>query len=44
VLLYRTAVEFVEVLEGDRDILRRHLGTGKRTAPGALDGFEEDFH
>ena len=43
VLLYRTAVEFVEVLEGDRNALRRHLGSGKHTAPGALDGFEENF-
>jgi len=43
VLLYRTALEFVELLEGDRAALRRHLGTGKRTAPAALDGFEEDF-
>ena len=43
VLIYRTALEFVELLEGDRKALRRHLGTGKRIAPGALDGIEEDF-
>ena len=43
VLLYRTALEFVELLEGERTALRKHLGTGKRTAPGALDGFEEDL-
>ena len=42
VLIYRTALEFVELLEGDRKALRRHLGTGKRTAPGALAGLEED--
>ena len=42
VLLYRTAVEFVELLEGVRTALRRHLGTGKRTSPGALDGLQED--
>src|SRR5688572_18501120 len=41
VLMYRTALEFVELLEGERTALRRHLGTGKKTAPGALDGFEE---
>jgi PilZ domain-containing protein len=42
VLVYRTALEFVELLEGDRKALRRHLGTGRQTAPGALDGFKED--
>jgi PilZ domain len=42
ILVYRTALEFVEVLEGDRKALRRHLGSGKRTPPGALDGFKED--
>lgn len=44
ILLYRTALEFVEVLEGDRDALRRHLGSGNHTAPGALDEFGEDFN
>ena len=43
VLLYRTALEFVELLEGERTALRKHLGTGKSTAPGALHGLEEDF-
>jgi hypothetical protein len=43
VVLYRTALEFVELLDSDRKALRRHLGTGKGTAPGALDGFEEDL-
>src|SRR5688572_29355373 len=42
VLIYRTALEFVEVLEGELKALRRHLGTGKRTAPGALDGYGGD--
>ena len=42
VLLYRTALEFVELLEGELTALRRHLGSGKRTSPGALDGFAED--
>src|SRR5512141_2614620 len=36
VLLYRTAIEFVELLEGELAALRRHLGSGNRTAPGAL--------
>ena len=43
VLLYRTALEFVELLESERTALQKHLGTGKDTAPGALDGFQEDF-
>lgn len=43
VLLYRTALEFVELLEGERTALRKHLGTGKSTGPGALHGLEEDF-
>jgi hypothetical protein len=43
VLRYRTAVEFVELLEGERTALRRHLDAGTRTAPGALDGFGGDF-
>ena len=43
VLLYRTALEFVELPEGERMVLRRHLGTGGQTGPGALDGLEEDF-
>jgi hypothetical protein len=42
ILLYRTALEFVELLEGDRTALRRHLGSGKGTSPGALAGFEGD--
>jgi len=42
VLLYRTALEFVELLEGDRTALRRHLGSGTRTSPGTLAGFGED--
>jgi hypothetical protein len=42
VLIYRTALEFVEVLEGELKALRRHLGTGKSTAPGALDGYGGD--
>lgn len=42
VLLYRTALEFVELLEGDRQALRNHLRTGTRTSPGALDGLKED--
>lgn len=42
ILLYRTALEFVELLEGDRKTLRNHLRTGNRTSPGALDGFKED--
>lgn len=36
VLLYRTALEFVELLEGERSALRKHLGSGKKTSPGAL--------
>jgi hypothetical protein len=43
VLVYRTALEFVELLEGERTALKRHLSSGKSTAPGALDGLEEDF-
>ena len=42
VLIYRTALEFVEVLEGELKSLRRHLGSGKGTAPGALDGYGGD--
>lgn len=43
VLIYRTALEFVELRDTERTALRQHLGTGKRTSPGALDGLEEDF-
>src|SRR5688572_33414780 len=43
VLLYRPALEFVVLPEGERMVLRRHLGTGERIGPGALDGLEEDF-
>ena len=35
VLLYRTALEFVELLEAERAALRRHLGSGKHTPPAA---------
>jgi PilZ domain-containing protein len=43
VLLYRTALEFVELPDSERLVLRRHLGTGEPIGPGKLDGLEEDF-
>jgi PilZ domain-containing protein len=42
VLLYRTALEFVELMASELKALRRHLDTGKHTSPGALDGFQEE--
>ena len=36
VLLYRTALEFVELSDSELAALRKHLGSGNRTSPGAL--------
>jgi hypothetical protein len=44
VLMYRTAVEFVDIGEAERAVLRRHLGAGVRElSPGRLDVFDSDF-
>ena len=44
VVVYRTAVEFVETTAQDRAALERHLASASRPPdPGALDGFDEDF-
>ena len=43
-VLYRTAVEFVETTARDKTVLQRHLAAATRhPEPGALDGFDEDF-
>ena len=43
-VVYRTAVEFVDVTPQDRAILERHLESAtQHPEPGALDGFDEDF-
>ena len=43
-LVYRTAVEFIEILPADRDALHRHLGSGaENPEPGALKGYGEEF-
>jgi hypothetical protein len=42
-LIYRTAVEFIEMTDADRAALERHLGAGAaHPAPGALDHFTRD--
>jgi hypothetical protein len=42
-LIYRTAVEFIEVADADRKALERHLGTGgAHPSPGALDRFTRE--
>ena len=44
VVVYRTAVEFVDTTAPDRAVLERHLASAtKHPDPGALDGFDEDF-
>ncbi len=44
VVVYRTAVEFVEIGDEDRSALRRHLGAGAPLPEaGGIDGFDEDF-
>jgi hypothetical protein len=44
VILYRTAVEFVDMAAPERAILVRHLESAvQHPEPGALDGFDEDF-
>lgn len=43
-LVYRTAVEFIDIGEAERAALARHLGLGAaHPAPGALHGFDEDL-
>ena len=42
-LVYRTAVEFIDVPEPDRAALERHLGSGAaHPTPGALDRFNKE--
>ena len=43
VVLYRTAVEFVETAEADRAAILRHLETGGPLPAAGIDGFDEDF-
>ena len=44
VVVYRTALEFVEMSAPDRATLARHLASAaKHPEPGALNGFDEDF-
>jgi hypothetical protein len=43
-LVYRTAVEFIEMAPADRAALHRHLGSGAaHPEPGDLKGFGEEF-
>lgn len=43
-VMYRTAVEFVEMTVEDRAVLQRHLRSATSPpSPGALDSFDEDF-
>ena len=42
-LVYRTALEFIDVPEADRAAIESHLGSGAdHPLPGALDGFDKE--
>jgi hypothetical protein len=44
VIVYRTAVEFIDTPADERAALQRHLSSGgPHPGPGGMDGFDEDF-